>query len=158
MMTFLLLSHNTYSQTYAAPLSLVSTSGGTGQISIGTTNASVDWSIGEAIIGQGHDQYRNAVIGIHQPAVSKKVHTLDPLWDDLQVYPNPAHTHIIAAGLPEGSQLIQLVRSDGQIVSSMKSDEHTVRIQTSQLSSGVYYLCITSADGRVRTTGVTIFH
>lgn len=65
----------------------------------------------------------------------------------LSVYPNPAHDHLIIAGMT-GKNMIAIYNSAGQRVYTARSASEKEIVSTVQLMNGVYIIKVTGADGK----------
>ncbi len=66
--------------------------------------------------------------------------------NNIQVYPNPAKTHINITGL-EKNEIIEMYDLTGRKVKSFKNNSTAAIISLHDVSEGVYYLHITGAEG-----------
>ena len=58
----------------------------------------------------------------------------------INIYPNPCNNYLNVENLPEGIKHIEIYDITGKIVFQQKSVEKIVRVNTSELSKGVYFL------------------
>jgi len=84
------------------------------------------------------------------------VNSFDPAT--INLYPNPARSQIfIELPTVSGEISIRLYDVNGQLVYGARTLEHSFRIDSSQFSSGVYFVEII-ADGKVARKKVTVAH
>ena len=71
---------------------------------------------------------------------------VDELQHNIAVYPNPTQGEITVEG--EGMSQIRIMNAYGQVVYNSQVDSELVRIDLSQMASGVYVMHISTANGQ----------
>ncbi|MBU0765133.1 MAG: T9SS type A sorting domain-containing protein [Bacteroidetes bacterium] len=67
------------------------------------------------------------------------------------LYPNPAGEALYIVNLPEGTVNMEVIGISGITVMAEKTNGDPIRLNTSRLSKGIYFLKLTTADGRIIT-------
>ncbi len=141
---------------YITPLSLISTSGGIAETTIGGKVHVVEWTIGETIIGEGSTGSLTMTIGEQQHFSNAPNTVAESIFKTVKVYPNPASTFVKIENLPIGNKSISITDITGKIVRRLYSDDGAVMMSTSDLSTGNYLLNIYAESNQHITYKISI--
>jgi len=125
------------------PLSLISSSGGTEQITNNGNIGNITWSIGETFIGGGIAGTQSISIGEQQGLPDITSTGISPVvFNNVKVYPNPASSYIRIENLPEGNKTIRLTDITGKTLQVSATSATEKVISTTNLATGVYNLIL----------------
>lgn len=73
---------------------------------------------------------------------------------DIKIYPNPADENLFIEGEFDGSQILKLMDTQGQIIytGSLLAGKNTLHLSTFNLKPGLYFFCILR-NGEIRNSG-----
>lgn len=69
------------------------------------------------------------------------------IFEEVQVYPNPADQELFIAHLPQGIKNIKIFNSWGMVVYDKNVNQNNKRIKTNDIINGIYILRIQFSDG-----------
>jgi hypothetical protein len=144
-------------QAHLVPLSLTSTAGSIGETVIKGNTRSLEWSIGEVIIGSGNsDSY--VVTHGEQQGLKNALHVgiTKAEYSRVNVYPNPASQFISIDKMPDGIKMISLHNYLGYPFFAISTDEGSLSIPTALLPSGFYLLTIQSESHQALAYKISI--
>lgn len=74
--------------------------------------------------------------------IEKKVSVNNVQLTQIKIYPNPSSGIVLVSGLSENGSVIKIKNSLGQVVLEQTNIKNVTEINTSELSEGVYFLCV----------------
>ncbi len=117
----------------------------------GTSNANINYHFTDASPVNGKSYYRLKQLTLDNRFSFSAVRWIDFARDvqDLQIYPNPAHTMLTVVNLKAGNTL-NIFDSFGRFVSSRRATDTEESISVQHLPAGVYVLQVVDANGNKR--------
>lgn len=125
------------------------------QIGMMESNNSITWSIpylGNSFSTFGEDNQKNLYVAAVNNGKIYKITTTNlgvqdnNLFNEIRIYPNPAHERIFVDGLKDNQSTAEIMTTDGRkVLDSTKFDSEN-SIDITGISPGVYYINIKSGD------------
>lgn len=144
-------------QIFHSPLSLNCTAGSIGATDINDNIRTLEWTLGEVIIGSGN-MNTYAVTQGEQQGIKNELHvgTTNAVYSQVTVFPNPASQFISIDKMPGGRKQISLHNYVGYPFMSFSTHEEFISIPSSLLPSGLYLLTIHCESQQAQTFKISI--
>ncbi len=137
LLTSLFIQIDSYAQ------SVVGSSGGFD----GTSNAHINWTLGELMIGSFENPSSHIGEGFNQPAYTLTGLSDNPKLGIFKVYPNPVVDLLIVEMVREKSQLeFEIFDINGKVVARGNTEGLKNHIDLSMMSSGSYQLILKTKE------------
>lgn len=121
--------------------------------SLTSGNLQLDFSIGEFVTETFQNTNGDILTqGFHQPLLTTTGITETNIFSDISVYPNPAGESVFIK-IPVHYRLmkIQIYDSSGKLLNTIHQKQGLNQINLTTLSSGIYYLRLTSQKQKQKT-------
>ena len=125
------------------------------QIGVMESNSAITWSTaysGNNFSTFGEDNQKNLYVAAVNNGKIYKITTSNlgvqdnNLFNEIRIYPNPAHERIFVEGLKDNQSIAEIMTTDGRkVLDSTKFDSEN-SIDITGISPGVYYINIKSGD------------
>ncbi len=143
--SILILFTSLFIQICSYAQSVVGSSGGFD----GTSNAHINWTLGELMIGSFENPGSHIGEGFNQPAYSLTSLSDNPQLGILKVYPNPVEDLLIIETVQENSQLeFEIFDINGKVVARGNKEGLKNHIDLSMISSGSYQLILKTKESQ----------
>lgn len=122
------------------------------------SKTSLSWTSGELFIKTLETNHHILTQGFQQNNLTVTPTRQPPLPLDVKVFPNPAHSRLIAEFPSPMPSRLQLFNLQGILLLKKRSAEKEVALEISHLPAGAYFLRIINDDHKEQHFKITIIH